>query len=297
MINPNDPQDKIIDPLPPLREVIDAYDLRAKKSFGQNFLLDLNLTRRIARIPGDLSDAVAYEVGPGPGGLTRALLMEGAGRVQAVEMDPRAMPLLADVSEAYAGRLSVFNGNALDCVELDLIGDTAGKPVHIVSNLPYNVGTLLLIRWLTVDHWQPWWASLTLMFQKEVADRIVASPGNKHYGRLSVLAQWRSKARIAMKVPAAAFTPPPKVNSAVVHITPTEPMDATINLKTLEYLVAQAFQQRRKMLRSSLKALPVDTLALLDKADIKDTDRAETVPVEAFVRLAKIYEEMVKSGR
>lgn len=282
------------DPLPPLREVINKYELRAKKSFGQNFLLDLNLTRRIARIPGDLSDAVAYEVGPGPGGLTRALLMEGAGRVQAVEMDHRCLTALDDVSKAFNSRLSVHSGNALEVDELALIAPNEGEDIHIVSNLPYNVGTLLLIRWLTLQDWQPWWSSLTLMFQKEVADRIVAKPGSKEYGRLSVLAQWRSTAKIAMKVPAAAFTPPPKVTSAVVHIRPTEPMDDTIQLKTLEMIVEKAFQQRRKMLRASLKSLPIDALALLEEAGIKATERAENISVPEFVHLAKTYEMMQK---
>ena len=282
------------DPLPPLREVIATHELLAKKSFGQNFILDLNLTRRIARIPGDLSNAVAFEVGPGPGGLTRALLMEGAGRVQAIEMDKRCLPLLAEVSAAFDGRLSVLEADALDIDALELINPAEGEDIHIVSNLPYNVGTMLLINWLTCKTWKPWYKSLTLMFQKEVAERIVAKPGSKAYGRLSVLTQWRSKTKISMIVPAAAFTPPPKVTSAVVHIVPTEPLDATLELKHLEKVVEMAFGQRRKMLRASLKSLPVDPLPLLEAAEIDPTRRAETVSVEEFVKLAKLYAEALR---
>ncbi|WND02344.1 16S rRNA (adenine(1518)-N(6)/adenine(1519)-N(6))-dimethyltransferase RsmA [Temperatibacter marinus] len=278
--------------LPPLREVINSFELRAKKSFGQNFLLDLNLTRRIARIPGDLSKAVVYEVGPGPGGLTRALLMEGAGRVQACEMDKRCIPALAEVSKAFDGRLSVYEGDALKIDEHELLQAKPDEGIHIVSNLPYNVGTMLLIRWLTLKTWTPWWQSLTLMFQKEVAERIVAAPGTKEYGRLSILAQWRSTAKIAMRVPAAAFTPPPKVNSAIIHLKPTQPLDDSIQLKSLELVVEKAFQQRRKMLRSSLKGLSVDPKELLKMAEIEETERAENVSVADFVKLAKCYEQL-----
>lgn len=277
------------DTLPPLRDVIREYDLRAKKSFGQNFLLDLNLTRKIARIPGDISDSVIYEVGPGPGGLTRGLLAEGAKRVVAVEMDPRCLDALADISAAYGGRLTVHQGDALKMDEQMLLSPQEGEKMRIASNLPYNVGTLLLIKWLTLDEWKPWFASLTLMFQREVADRIVAQPRTKAYGRLSVLAQWRGKVRIALNVPAAAFTPPPKVASAVIHYEPTEPMDPDVKLKDLELVVEKAFGQRRKMLRASLKALPVDPQKLLAMAGIEETKRAEDVPVEDFVRLAKCY--------
>lgn len=280
------------DPLPPLREVIRAHDLRAKKSFGQNFLLDLNLTRKIARIPGNISDSVVYEVGPGPGGLTRGLLMEGAKRVVAVEMDKRCLGALTDISDAFDGRLSVHEGDALDMDELALLAPEAGEKVRIASNLPYNVGTLLLIKWLTSDQWLPWFASLTLMFQREVAERIVAQPGSKAYGRLSVLAQWRGKVRIALHVPAAAFTPPPKVASAVIHYEPIEPIDNSVRQKDLELVVEKAFGQRRKMLRASLKALPVDPLALLSEAQIDATMRAEDVSVADYVRLAKCYGEM-----
>lgn len=277
------------DTLPPLRDVIREFDLQAKKSFGQNFLLDLNLTRKIARIPGDLSDSVVYEVGPGPGGLTRGLLAEGAKRVVAVEMDPRCLAALEEVSKAYDGRLTVHNGDALEMNELALLAAQEGETLRIASNLPYNVGTQLLIKWLTLENWKPWFSSLTLMFQREVAERIVAKPGTKAYGRLSVLAQWRGKVRIALNVPAAAFTPPPKVASAVIHYEPAEPLDTDVKLRDLELVVEKAFGQRRKMLRASLKALPVDPLKLLQMAEIKETRRAEELSVADFVRLAKCY--------
>nr|WP_286831238.1 16S rRNA (adenine(1518)-N(6)/adenine(1519)-N(6))-dimethyltransferase RsmA [Kordiimonas sp. UBA4487] len=285
------------DSLPPLRDVIREYDLRAKKSFGQNFLLDLNLTRKIARVPGDISDSVVYEVGPGPGGLTRGLLAEGAKRVVAVEMDPRCLDALADISAAYDGRLTVHQGDALKMDEQELLAAKEGEKMRIASNLPYNVGTMLLIKWLTLDDWKPWFASLTLMFQREVADRIVAEPRTKAYGRLSVLAQWRGKVRIALNVPAAAFTPPPKVASAVIHFEPTEPLDPDVKLKDLELVVEKAFGQRRKMLRASLKALPVDPQKLLAMAEIEETKRAEDVPVADFVRLAKCYGVMKADAR
>ncbi|MEX0298256.1 MAG: 16S rRNA (adenine(1518)-N(6)/adenine(1519)-N(6))-dimethyltransferase RsmA, partial [Kordiimonas sp.] len=238
------------DPLPPLRDVIKEFDLGAKKSFGQNFLLDLNLTGKIARVAGDLTNSVVYEVGPGPGGLTRGLLANGAKRVVAVEMDKRCIPALEKVSEAYDGRLTLHQGDALEMDELALLSPEKGDTLRIASNLPYNVGTMLLIKWLTSKEWRPWFASLTLMFQKEVALRIVAEPGSKAYGRLSVLAQWRGTAKIAMNVPAAAFTPPPKVSSAIVHYEPTDPIDPTVSLNDLEKVVEKAFGQRRKMLRA-----------------------------------------------
>jgi len=280
------------DTLPPLREVIEKFELQAKKSFGQNFLLDLNLTGRIARVNGDLSNAVVYEVGPGPGGLTRALLTEGAKRVVAVEMDPRCIPALAEVSAAHGGRLTVHEGDALKMDEITLLDIKDGEEAHIASNLPYNVGTALLIKWLTSETWQPWFSSMTLMFQKEVAERIVAKPNTKAYGRLSVLAQWRGKVRIAFTVPPQAFTPPPKVTSAIIHYKPCEPMDKDVRLKDLEMLVAKAFNQRRKMLRASLKGIDVAPIELLEKAGIKETLRAEDVPVEGFVQLAKAYRAM-----
>ncbi|WP_308909840.1 16S rRNA (adenine(1518)-N(6)/adenine(1519)-N(6))-dimethyltransferase RsmA [Pseudokordiimonas caeni] len=280
------------DALPPLREVINKYELRAKKSFGQNFLLDLNLTGRIARVAGDLSNSVVYEVGPGPGGLTRALLTEGAKRVVAVEMDRRCLPALADISDAFDGRLTVIEGDAMTIDEPAALAAVPGEDIHIASNLPYNVGTMLLIRWLTQETWPPFYKSLTLMFQREVAERIVAAPGSKAYGRLSVLAQWRGKARIAFNVPAAAFTPPPKVTSAIIHYVPGEPIDPGVKLADLELVVERAFNQRRKMLRASLKGLAVPPEPLLEAAGIDPTARAETLSVADFVRLTKIYSEM-----
>lgn len=275
--------------LPPLREVIRDFDLRAKKSFGQNFLLDLNLTRKIARVAGDLSDSVVYEVGPGPGGLTRGLLESGAKRVVAVEMDHRCIPALNQIADAYKGRLNIIEGDALDMDALKLLAPQNGETLRIAANLPYNVGTLLLIKWLTEKSWKPWYTSLTLMFQREVAERIVAKPGTKAYGRLSVLAQWRGKVRIALNVPAAAFTPPPKVASAIIHYEPTEPIDNRVNLSDLEFVVEKAFGQRRKMLRAALKGLPVPVLELLEAANIKETERAENITVAQFVELARLY--------
>jgi 16S rRNA (adenine1518-N6/adenine1519-N6)-dimethyltransferase len=265
--------------LPPLREVIARHGLTATKALGQNFLFDGQLLGRIAAIPGDLEDQEVFEVGPGPGGLTRALLAAGA-RVTAVERDRRCIPALAELGEAYPGRLTVIEGDALDIDPPTLF---TGRP-HIVANLPYNVGTALLVRWLSAG-WQPWWQSLTLMFQKEVAERIVAAPGTDAYGRLAVLAQWRSSARIAMTVHRSAFTPPPKVMSAVVHITPGEAPDG-VALPVLERLTAAAFGQRRKMLRQSLKSVP-GALASLAGLGIDETRRAETVTVAEFVALAR----------
>jgi 16S rRNA (adenine1518-N6/adenine1519-N6)-dimethyltransferase len=243
-----------IDTLPPLREVIATHGLSAKKALGQNFLLDLNLTAKIARVAGDLSGSDVLEVGPGPGGLTRGLLAEGARRVVAVEKDARCLPALAEIAGAYPGRLEVIHGDALD---LDWAAHLA-PPVRIVANLPYNVGTELLVRWLTPEAWPPLWSSMTLMFQREVAERIVAQPGSKAYGRLAILAQWRTTARIAMTLPPEAFTPPPKVRSAVVHLEalpePRFPADARV----LSRVVAAAFNQRRKMLRAALKGQAPD---------------------------------------
>jgi len=280
------------DGLPPLRDVIRDHDLQAKKSFGQNFLLDLNLTGKIARTAGDLANSVVYEVGPGPGGLTRALLAAGAKRVVAVEMDSRCLPALEQVSNAYEGHLTVVEGDALQMDPLALLRPKEGEIPRIIANLPYNVGTALLINWLTSDTWKPWFASLTLMFQREVAERIVAAPGSKAYGRLSVLAQWRGKVRIAMKVPASAFTPAPKVASAIIHYEPTEPVESNVALKDIEQVVAQAFGQRRKMLRASLKGLQVPALDLLNAAQLDPTLRAENISVAEFAKLARIYGEM-----
>ena len=265
--------------LPPLREVIARFGLNASKALGQNFLFDGQLLARIAAVPGALAGAEVLEVGPGPGGLTRALLAAGA-RVTAIERDRRCIPALAELGEAYPGKLHVIEGDAL---AVDAPALFTGRP-HIVSNLPYNVGTALLVGWLTSD-WQPWWASCTLMFQKEVADRIVAAPGDDAYGRLAVLSQWRSTARIAMPVHRSAFTPPPKVMSAVVHIVPGAAPEG-VDVRVLERLTAAAFGQRRKMLRQSLKGV-AGALAALDAIGIDPTRRAETVSVAEFVALAR----------
>lgn len=275
--------------LPPLRDVINNHDLQAKKSFGQNFLLDLNLTGKIARVAGDLSGSVVYEVGPGPGGLTRGLLENDAKRVVAVEMDERCIDALNEVSAAYNNRLEVHSGDAMLVDECALLNIQPGEIARIASNLPYNVGTALFVKWLTSDKWRPWYASLTLMFQQEVAERIVAKPNTKAYGRLSILAQWRGNVRIAMRVPAAAFTPPPKVASAIIHFVPAEPIDPAVKLSDLEKVVERAFGQRRKMLRASLKGLSVSALELLEAADIEPTLRAENLTVEEFVKLARCY--------
>ncbi|MBL8579365.1 MAG: 16S rRNA (adenine(1518)-N(6)/adenine(1519)-N(6))-dimethyltransferase RsmA [Mesorhizobium sp.] len=272
-----------IDGLPPLRDVIERHGLQAKKSLGQNFLLDLNLTGKIARAAGDLSQTTVIEVGPGPGGLTRALLMNGAQRVVAVERDERCLAALAEVSDHYPGRLAVVAGDALQADFAALAG--TGQPVRIVANLPYNIGTELLVRWLTTTQWPPFYLSMTLMFQREVAERIVAKPGTDSYGRLGVLAGWRTDARIAFDVPPQAFTPPPKVTSSVVHLTPRQsPLPA--NVKTLGRVTEAAFGQRRKMLRQSLKSLGGESL--LAAAGIDATRRAETLDVEEFVRLANL---------
>ncbi|UCI32808.1 16S rRNA (adenine(1518)-N(6)/adenine(1519)-N(6))-dimethyltransferase RsmA [Mesorhizobium sp. B4-1-4] len=273
-----------IDGLPPLRDVIERHGLQAKKALGQNFLLDLNLTGKIARSAGDLTNATVIEVGPGPGGLTRALLSNGARRVVAIERDERCLAALAEVSAHYPGRLEVISGDALktDFAALASATDGHGGPVRIVANLPYNIGTELLIRWLTVPDWPPFYASMTLMFQREVAQRIVAAPGSDAYGRLGVLAGWRTQARIAFDVPPQAFTPPPKVTSSVVHLEPrATPLPA--NVKKLGRVTEAAFGQRRKMLRQSVKSLGGE--ALLKRAGIDPTRRAETLSVEEFVRL------------
>ncbi|SFR98660.1 16S rRNA (adenine(1518)-N(6)/adenine(1519)-N(6))-dimethyltransferase RsmA [Sphingomonas jatrophae] len=265
-------------PLPPLREVIATHGLAASKALGQNFLLDEQLLDRIARVPGPLAGETVYEVGPGPGGLTRALLRAGA-TVVAVERDRRCLPALAELDAASGGRLTVIEGDALE------IDEAATGAAHVVANLPYNVGTALLVRWLGLEAWPPWWRSLTLMFQKEVAERIVAAPDTDAYGRLAVLAQWRGAARIAMGVHRSAFVPPPKVMSAVVHIVPRE-APAGVSPAMLERLTAAAFGQRRKMLRQSLKAVPgaVEALAALG---IDPARRAETLTVDDFVALAR----------
>lgn len=274
-----------IDTLPPLRDVIRDHDLQARKSLGQNFLLDLNLTLKVARTAGDLSECTVLEVGPGPGGLTRALLVAGARRVVAVEKDPRCLPALEQIAAHYPGRLEIVQGDALALALPEIV---AGGPLKIVANLPYNVGTQLLIDWITGDAWPPVWQSLTLMFQKEVAERIVAPPGSKAYGRLGVLAGWRCHATLAFEVGAKAFTPPPKVTSAIVHLTPrASPL--ACDLRALEKLTAAAFGQRRKMLRASLKPLASDAEDRIRSVGIEPTQRAEQLSIEEFVALANAF--------
>jgi 16S rRNA (adenine1518-N6/adenine1519-N6)-dimethyltransferase len=273
-----------IDGLPPLRAVIAAHDLQAKKQLGQNFLLDLNLTAKIARQAGDLSGCDVLEVGPGPGGLTRGLLAEGARRVLAIEKDTRCLPALAEISDAYPGRLEVLNADALEVDAARLLT----PPIRVVANLPYNVGTELLIRWLTPAVWPPFWQSLTLMFQKEVAERIVARPGSKAYGRLALLVQWRAEAKIVMTLPPEAFTPAPKVHSAVVQITRREAPLYPADEKLLGRITAAGFNQRRKMLRASLRGVAPDIEEKLRAAGIEPTARAEEISLEAFCALARV---------
>jgi 16S rRNA (adenine1518-N6/adenine1519-N6)-dimethyltransferase len=270
-----------IDDLPPLREVIAAHGLSARKELGQNFLLDLNLTARIARTAGPLEDCTVIEVGPGPGGLTRALLAAGARQVIAIERDPRALPALQEIEAAYPGRLVIVSGDALG---MDY-GILAQGPTRIVANLPYNIATPLLVNWLSAEPWPPYFESLTLMFQREVAERIVAHAGDDAYGRLGVLAGWRTTAEIVFDVPARAFTPPPKVTSSVVHLIP-RPRPLACDPDMLERVVAAAFGQRRKMLRQSLKSHGADPALLLAAAGIEGTRRAEEIDVAGFVALA-----------
>ena len=276
------------DPLPPLREVIAAHGLAAKKSLGQNFLLDLNLTRRIARAAGPLEDTTIYEVGPGPGGLTRALLMEGAARVIAVERDERCIPALEEIASTYPGRLTIVPADALALDEARLFQEQAVEgPVRVAANLPYNIGSALLVKWLTSETWPPWWQSLTLMFQREVAERVTAAPGSKSYGRISVLAQWRSRAKILFDVSPHAFTPPPKVTSAILRIEPLPEPIAPARLSDLEKVTAAAFGQRRKMLRQALKPLASDAEAFVRGAGLDPTARAEQLSVADFAALAR----------
>jgi 16S rRNA (adenine1518-N6/adenine1519-N6)-dimethyltransferase len=274
------------DGLPPLREVIRRHGLAAKKSLGQNFLLDLNLTGRIARAAGPLDGATVIEIGPGPGGLTRALLTEGARRVIAIERDERAIAALGEIAEHHPGRLTVVAADALEYDPRPVLGDA---PARIVANLPYNIATVLLVGWLTTEPWPPWYDRMVLMFQREVAERIVAPPGSKTYGRLSVLAGWRTEAKILFDVHPSNFVPPPKVTSSVVELIPrVAPLACRGPL--LERVTAAAFGQRRKMLRQSLKSLGADPLALLDAARIEPTARAEEIPVEGFAALARALE-------
>jgi 16S rRNA (adenine1518-N6/adenine1519-N6)-dimethyltransferase len=271
------------DGLPPLREVVERHGLMAQKALGQNFLFDLNLTGRIARAAGPLEGQTVVEIGPGPGGLTRALLANGAGRVIAIERDRRCMPALAEIGAHYPGRLEVVDGDAL---AVDLSGLLGGSPARIVANLPYNIGTPLLVGWLSAEPWPPWWASLTLMFQREVAERIVAKPEQRAaYGRLAVLANWRCETRILFDVPKTAFVPQPKITSSIVQLVPRqqpEPCDRRL----LERVTLAAFGQRRKMLRQSLKAVLADPAAMIEAAGLSPTMRAEEVPVSGFVALA-----------
>jgi 16S rRNA (adenine1518-N6/adenine1519-N6)-dimethyltransferase len=273
------------DDLPPLREVIRKHDLIAKKSLGQNFLLDLNLTGRIARSAGPLMGVTVIEIGPGPGGLTRALLMHDAARVIAVERDARAIGALQEIADRYPGRLVVVEGDALD---FDPTPSLHAGPVRIVANLPYNIATVLLTGWLEIEPWPPFYDRLVLMFQREVAERIVAQPNSKAYGRLSVLAQWRTQPKILFDIAPSAFVPPPKVTSSVVELIPIktpEPCERAALTRVAE----AAFGQRRKMLRQSLKTLVPDPLPLLEAAGIAPTDRAEDIPVAGFVQLARAY--------
>ncbi|MGM4980474.1 MULTISPECIES: 16S rRNA (adenine(1518)-N(6)/adenine(1519)-N(6))-dimethyltransferase RsmA [Rhizobiaceae] len=269
-----------LDGLPPLRDVIQRHGLDARKALGQNFLLDLNLTQKVARTAGSLEGVTVFEVGPGPGGLTRAILALGAAKVIAVERDSRCLPALAEIADHYPGRLDVIEGDAL---KTDFAAMAPEGPVKIIANLPYNVGTQLLVNWLLPPSWPPFWQSLTLMFQKEVGQRIVAQADDNHYGRLGVLCGWRTEAHMAFDISPQAFTPPPKVTSSVVHLTPREnPIPCAVD--KLEKITQAAFGQRRKMLRQSLK--PLGGEALLLKADIDPQRRAETLSVEEFCRLA-----------
>jgi 16S rRNA (adenine1518-N6/adenine1519-N6)-dimethyltransferase len=274
-----------VDDLPPLREVIRRHDLRAKKSLGQNFLLDLNLTARIARAAGPLEGVDIVEIGPGPGGLTRALLAQGARRIIAIERDDRAIGALEEIAARYPGRLDIVAGDALRFDPYPYVGSA---PARVVANLPYNIATALLVAWLTLDSWPPWYDRLVLMFQREVAERIVALPGSKTYGRLSVLAGWRSEARILFDVAPTAFVPPPNVTSSLISLVPrASPL--ACERRALERVTEAAFGQRRKMLRQSLKSLGTDPLALLAAAGIEPTARAEEISVAGFVALARAF--------
>lgn len=278
------------DGLPPLRRILETHDLVAKKSLGQNFILDLNLTRRIARTAGPLEGRTVIEIGPGPGGLTRGLLMEGAGRVIAVERDFRCLPALSQIAEHYPGRLDVHSGDALTTDWPSLIGGAAGEAI-IVANLPYGIASALLTRWLDTEPWPPWYRRMALMFQREVADRIVAQPCSKAYGRLSVLAQWRTSPRIVLNLGPEAFTPPPKVSSAVVLFEPHERPQPACSAKTLARVTAAAFGQRRKMLRQSLKSLTPMPELLLHKVGLSPELRAEALTVAQFASLAAAFDE------
>ena len=280
-----------IDDLPPLREVIRRHGLTPKKSLGQNFLFDLNLTARIARAAEPLENITVVEIGPGPGGLTRALLALGARRIVAIERDQRAIAALEEIGARYPGQLEIVAGDALRIDPRDQLGPERAR---VVANLPYNIATALLIGWLTAEPWPPWYDSLLLMFQREVAERIVATPGSKSYGRLSVLAGWRTEAKLLFDVAPSAFVPPPKVTSSVVRLTP-RPVPLACQSIALQRVTEAAFGQRRKMLRQSLKTLGVDAGSLLSEAGIEPTARAEEIPVEGFVALANIFSGQAKA--
>ena len=280
-----------IDDLPPLREVIRRHGLTPKKSLGQNFLFDLNLTARIARAAEPLENITVVEIGPGPGGLTRALLALGARRVVAIERDQRAIAALEEIAARYPGRLEIVAGDALSIDPREQLGPERAR---VVANLPYNIATALLVGWLTVEPWPPWYDSLLLMFQREVAERIVSPPGSKSYGRLSVLAGWRTEAKILFDVARSAFVPPPKVTSSVVRLTPRQ-VPLACDATALQRVTEAAFGQRRKMLRQSLKTLGIDAAALLAQAGIEPTARAEEIPVDGFVALANIFSGLSKT--
>jgi 16S rRNA (adenine1518-N6/adenine1519-N6)-dimethyltransferase len=286
------------DSLPPLREVVRKYGLLAKKSLGQNFLFDLNLTGRIARAAGPLDEATIVEIGPGPGGLTRALIAEGAHKVIAIERDERCVAALGEIAAVYPGRLNVIVGDALAIDYAALVREHApAGPARVCANLPYNIGTALLVRWIETEPWPPWFDRLTLMFQREVAERIVATPADRaNYGRLAVLCAWRTQARMLFDVPARAFTPPPKVDSSVVELLPrADPLSC--DARALAAVTQAAFGQRRKMLRQSLKSLPnANAIALLQQAGIDPTQRAEEIDVRGFVTLAQAYAQKLPSS-
>lgn len=275
------------DGLPPLSVVIGELGLTARKSLGQNFILDLNLTRRIARAAGPLAGKTIVEIGPGPGGLTRALLLEGAAKVVAIERDERCRPALDAIAARFCGRLRILTEDAMT-LDYSALPD---NPTQIVANLPYNIATPLLLRWLTAEPWPPWYRKLTLMFQKEVAERITAKPRTKPYGRLSVLAGWRANARIVLRLPPRAFTPSPKVDSALVELVPRHAPIGGFAVKTLEGVTAAAFGQRRKMLRQSLKQITDDPLRILEEAGLEPSQRAEQIDFEGFCELARVLEQ------
>lgn len=284
------------DGLPPLRSVIAAHGLGAKKSFGQNFLLDLNLTKKIARAAGPLESATVFEVGPGPGGLTRALFSEGATRVIAVERDERCLPALDEISRAYPGRLEIVRADAVKLDEAAMLRErNVGPLIRVAANLPYNIATALLVKWLTSPVWPPFWESLTLMFQREVALRLVGTPGSSEYGRLSVLSQWRSRPRILFDVDRRAFTPSPKVTSSLVRIEPLQTPLAPARLDDLQSITAAAFGQRRKMLRQSLKAIAPDAEALVRATGLDPRMRPQDLGIEAFAALAREWRAVLEA--